>query len=299
MTKSLMTESGPADPDADMKFDAWIVVYPGKMGMSWRQHTNLFEDYESAKKVADANCNTCVIPYPLWSYINRLQRERRCRRTGDPGAFTTWIAYELTKEGIWKTASVPFAEGELKGFLAYKEPPWRNFVPVPLELHRHLTYLECEAATKLESEPDGPMYGEPLILPKRKHVAHEYWAAVHIHPGDLPAAGYASAFFGTCPTLSKHDAVQKANNAVDLVALPHNLLRYIRDLERQVAQHKQEEKKDASPQPVTKPVQLNGYASGVGMWVTGWPFSSLPDGARGEVHYGPDGRETYQPYGLE
>lgn len=299
IVNQMMTETGPVPLYDPHTVDSWVVVFPGKSGSTWQCHFGPLSSYEDCVSEAERYCNMCVIPTHLWSEIKRLQSERHCCRIGDQGPFKEWVVYERTRAGDWRV-KYPSQTLTVDTVRKSESPPKLDAFPIPRELHRHLNYLEMLADTKLPSEPDRPTGNEPVRFAKpRKHVAHEYWAAVHVHPGDLPAGGYSTAFHGSCPTYSKHDAVQKANNAVDLVALPHNLLRYIRDLERQVAQHKQEEKKDASPQPVTKPVQLNSYASGVGMWVTGWPFSSLPDGARGEVHYGPDGRETYQPYGLE
>ena len=69
-------------------FKEWVVVFPGKMGLSWKNANSIYlppgdryETFEQAEGQSEKNANTAVVPYEFFElyqeYEQRMVRAER------------------------------------------------------------------------------------------------------------------------------------------------------------------------------------------------------------------------------
>ncbi len=62
-------------------FKEWVVVFPGKMGISWKNSQGIyaaphdrFMSYEEAEKESEKWKNTAVVPWDFWEKYKEYER---------------------------------------------------------------------------------------------------------------------------------------------------------------------------------------------------------------------------------
>lgn len=56
-------------------YNAWTVIFPGKMGIAWKRAWEGEGTQEEARLRADQNCNAVAVPIEVWNHIDKTQRE--------------------------------------------------------------------------------------------------------------------------------------------------------------------------------------------------------------------------------
>lgn len=55
-------------------YESWVVIFPGKAGLSWKLGNDRIMSKEEATKVAEKNFNTVVVPYQLYETMKDHER---------------------------------------------------------------------------------------------------------------------------------------------------------------------------------------------------------------------------------